>query len=413
MTTPTLTDTETTLIDSAIRSESLSDLKRYGLPTRRVESWHYTDLRAALSLTSSASELPPASLAEGSESFNRWSSTTNFLFRNGTLSSSECNSSNLAYTEMDQSELSSICSLFGTDERANAVGWINSAYASSGVNLTINKDMDSPICLSHNFHGDSNTSYAYRHKVKVEKGCKATIIDHHDGVNTIPYLTSCVTSLEVSEGASCIWVIDQEEGDCANYLSRLQLSMAKDSVVKILIINGGGNLVRQELDCVLTGEGANLQIYGANLIGGESHIDVTSCIYHQAPSTQSSELFRNIATANGKGVFQGQIRVDQSAQLTDARMACNTLLLSDTCEFSTKPELEIFADDVQCGHGATLFDLEPSYLFYLRARGIEESQARRLLITAFVASLSEELEEDGLTDALNARLSSWIDSHVV
>ena len=111
-------------------------------------------------------------------------------------------------------------------------------------------------------------------------------------------------------------------------------------------------------------------------------------------------------------MFQGQINVRQAAQLTDARMACNTLLLSDDCDFSAKPELEIFADDVQCAHGATVTDLEDSYMFYLMARGISETRARQMLIKAFVAEIVEELDDDDLVESLEARIDAWMETHV-
>jgi Fe-S cluster assembly protein SufD len=129
---------------------------------------------------------------------------------------------------------------------------------------------------------------------------------------------------------------------------------------------------------------------------------------HEVENTTSTEVMRNVVTGKGHGVFQGQIKVFQAAQKTDAKMACNTLLLSDDGEFSTKPELEIFADDVACGHGATVREVEPQHLFYLMARGIPESEARGLLVKAFVAELIEELEDEALVEALESRLSDWL-----
>ena len=123
-------------------------------------------------------------------------------------------------------------------------------------------------------------------------------------------------------------------------------------------------------------------------------------------------LFFDDVVDFGNGVFQGRINVAQPAQLTDSPMACNTLLLSDDCGFSAKPELEIFADDVQCAHGATVTDLEEDYLFYLRARGISERDARRLLIRAFVAEVIEELENEELIEALEVRMDAWMEQHV-
>ena len=132
---------------------------------------------------------------------------------------------------------------------------------------------------------------------------------------------------------------------------------------------------------------------------------------HLAPDTVSTETFRNVVTGKANGVFQGQIRVAKIAQKTDAKMACNTLLLSDEGGFSSKPELEIFADDVACGHGATVTDIEEDHLFYLMARGIDEKTARGLLVKAFVAEVIEELEDETVIEALEARLVDWFAEH--
>ncbi len=132
---------------------------------------------------------------------------------------------------------------------------------------------------------------------------------------------------------------------------------------------------------------------------------------HLAPDTVSTETFRNVVTGKANGVFQGQIRVAKIAQKTDAKMACNTLLLSDDGGFSSKPELEIFADDVACGHGATVTDIEKEHLFYLMARGIDEKTARGLLVKAFVAEVIEELEDETVIEALEARLVDWFAEH--
>ena len=132
---------------------------------------------------------------------------------------------------------------------------------------------------------------------------------------------------------------------------------------------------------------------------------------HAVPHTGSRELVRNVVTGKARGVFQGRINVHQPAQKTDAKMACNTLLLSDDGEFSTKPELEIFADDVQCGHGATVTEIDRNHLFYLMARGIDEKTARGLLVKAFVAEVIEELDDEAIVEALEARLDDWFATH--
>ena len=176
-------------------------------------------------------------------------------------------------------------------------------------------------------------------------------------------------------------------------------------------MNVGGKLVRQEVRVETRGEGGDFQLRGVNLLAGETHCDVTMVLDHSHPHTTSSELIRNVITDKAKGVFQGQIRVSRVAQKTDAKMACNALLLSDDADFSVKPELEIFADDVACGHGATVTEIDSDHLFYLMARGVDEKSARGLLVKAFLAEVVEELEDEALVEALEAKLDDWFAEH--
>ena len=179
----------------------------------------------------------------------------------------------------------------------------------------------------------------------------------------------------------------------------------------LYVVNAGGHLVRQEIRGAVEGEGADLKLRGINLLGGDSHTDVTLVFGHDVPSTTSTEIVRNVVLDKARGVFQGRIRVAPEAQKTDARMACNTLLLTDEGEFSSKPELEIFADDVQCGHGATVADIDENHLFYLMSRGVPEKKARAMLVNAFVAEVVEELESEDLIAALEGVVSNWLEAH--
>ncbi len=245
-------------------------------------------------------------------------------------------------------------------------------------------------------------------------GAKATcrLIERSVGPDGLNYCVSSLVDLTVGDGANVDYVLSIEDGEAAQRLGRLSVTLGTDSTFNLIVLNAGGKLVRQELYFDVQGENAELKISGVNLIGGKAHIDVTSRILHAVPHTNSTELFRNVATEQGRGVFQGQIKVAQPAQLTDARMACNTLLLSDTCDFSAKPELEIFADDVQCAHGATVADIEDDYMFYLMARGIPEVEARRLLVKAFVQEVLDDMDDEVLAERLSARIDTWMEAHI-
>src|SRR6185436_10192975 len=219
-------------------------------------------------------------------------------------------------------------------------------------------------------------------------GAKATIVERQTGGDA---LVSSVTNLLMSEGAEITWLIVQDHADGATHLGQFNAELGKDAKLTLFVMNAGGRLVRQEVRVAAKGEGGTFTLRGVNLLSGDTHTDLTMTLDHVAPHTTSTEVVRNVVTGRAKGVFQGRINVHQRAQKTDARMACNTLLLSDDGEFSTKPELEIFADDVQCGHGATVTEIDRSHLFYLMARGIDEKTARGLLVKAFLASVIEEL----------------------
>src|SRR5690606_38101954 len=187
--------------------------------------------------------------------------------------------------------------------------------------------------------------------------------------------------------------------------------IGKDAQLTLFIMNAGGKLVRQEVRVLTKGEGSDFKLRGVNLLAGETHCDVTMVLDHSEPHTTSTEVIRNVITDRAQGVFQGRINVHQYAQKTDAKMACNTLLLSDDAGFSTKPELEIFADDVACGHGATVTEIDRAHLFYLMARGIREKAARGLLVKAFLAEVIEELDHEMAIEALEAKLDGWFAEH--
>ncbi|MGL5737110.1 MAG: SufB/SufD family protein, partial [Beijerinckiaceae bacterium] len=156
------------------------------------------------------------------------------------------------------------------------------------------------------------------------------------------------------------------------------------------------------------GEGAQLDIGGATLLRGSQHHDVTLVVDHIAPHGESRELYRTVLDDSATGVFQGRINVAKDAQKTDGRMASNALMLSDNATMNNKPELEIFADDVQCAHGATCGALDDELLFYLMARGIPRREAEALMVESFAGAALEAIAHEGLREALMARVTHWL-----
>ncbi len=387
----------------AARRSRAFDLVRKGLPTRRVEAWHYTDLRRLLSSVpahdGSVGAAPLAPLLEGSAVFP---------VLNGHAEAGA------AYPGISVTPLRAgleagryvepLAPAAGDD----AVGSINAAFVSDGFEVVVPEGAapDRPVEFQNvQAGGQAHARFA----VTIGKGARGTFVERQAGSGAA--LVSSVTEIDVADEADITWLIVQEQPEDATHLGQFVARLGVRARLRLFVMNAGGRLVRQEIRVSAAGEGADFRLCGVNLLAGQTHCDVTMVLDHEGYGATSTELVRNVVTDRAQGVFQGQIRVRREAQKTDAKMACNTLLLSDEAGFSIKPELEIFADDVACGHGATVTEIERQHLFYLMSRGVEEKLARGLLVKAFLAEVIEELEDEPVVEALEAKLDQWFATH--
>jgi Fe-S cluster assembly protein SufD len=198
------------------------------------------------------------------------------------------------------------------------------------------------------------------------------------------------------------------EGGAAVHLASLVARLGGDASLDHLIVSAGAGLSRWQGFVSLAGRGARIAFNGANMLAGKEHGDLALVVEHAEPNSVSRELFKNVIDGQAQGAFQGRIVVKQKAQKTDARMMTQALLLSDSAEFASKPELEIFADDVQCGHGATSGRIDETMLFYLLARGIPRAAAERLLIEAFLADPIDAIGDEAIATALKGTIGGWL-----
>jgi len=415
----TLTPAETALIDafgSAIgqlsgeagvttqRSTLIQAIKAQGLPTRRIENWHYTDLRSLLrtiptATPSAVTVLDPLVAGSSVLALVNGVSDHKAGIDGATVKS---------YKEAlaDGSALKGL-SVRGDDD---LIARLNGSFVSDGyaIHFPDGFESEKPVEIQLiQGGGFANT----RLPVSFGAGARAVVIERHLAGATDAALVSSVSDITLGEGCEVTWIIVQQQGEDDTHLGQIRVKFVKDARLKLYVLNAGGRLVRQDIFIDVDGEGSDLTLRGINLLGGNSHTDVTLVLGHNVPNTTSTEIMRNVIFDQAKGVFQGQIRVAPDAQKTDAKMSCNTLLLSDEAEFSTKPELEIFADDVVCGHGATVADIDHNHLFYLASRGIPEKQARGLLVQAFVQETVEELEDEMLIEPLEAIIQNWLEKH--
>tara|TARA_R110002020_G_scaffold183991_3_gene380681 strand:+ start:2702 stop:3973 length:1272 start_codon:yes stop_codon:yes gene_type:complete len=386
------------------RDRLLSAIADTGLPTRRIESWHYTDLRNLLRTVPGKPGAGAKSVAPLVAGALVWPVVQGEA---GMPAAPEGVELTPFMDLLVSGEAAPDLAARGPDD---LIGRLNGAFVSDGYSFSVAADrtIDGMIELqSVQSGGQAHNRFIAGFGAR----SRATVIERHIGDATEAGLSSSISALDLADGAEVTWIILQGRSDKDQHLCQLSAKLGAGATLKLHVINAGGKLVRQEVHVDVAGEGAHFDLRAVNLLAGDSHTDLTLTLGHGVPNTTSSEIVRNVVLDRARGVFQGQIRVAKIAQKTDAKMACNTLLLSDEGEFAAKPELEIFADDVICGHGATVIDIDRNHLFYLMARGVSEKTARALLVNGFVDELIDELENEALVETLKALIEQWLVDH--
>lgn len=256
------------------------------------------------------------------------------------------------------------------------------------------------------FTGKDNTLQTPRLKIHVEAGAELTLIERHDGQGA--YWKNMGTEITVEDGARLRHIRIQQDSDSAVHTTMAQITLGRDATYEGFSLNRGAKLSRHDIHALVTGSGSHAGFDGINLLAGVQHGDTTILIEHQAPNCTSNQFYRSLLDDTARGVFQGKVHVHQVAQRTDAYQLSNAILLSPRAEMDTKPELEIYADDVKCSHGATTGQLDDAPLFYLRTRGLSEREARLLLIQAFVDEVVDKIADEFVQNEIRGLMSEWL-----
>ena len=288
---------------------------------------------------------------------------------------------------------------------------LNTAFLNDGVLIEIARDVkiERPIQIVHHFAGNASMTFA-RSLIVIGANALATIVESFSGPNEIAYQRNTAMELHVGDGANFDFVRVQAEGDAAIHLSTLLADISGNSKFALYPMTVGAAVSRYSVSLRFGGKGIGGLFAGANMLRGRQHADTTLVLDHAKPNCSSKELIKSVLDGESRGIFQGRIVVKPDAQKTDARMATHALMLSENAESDNKPELEIFADDVQCGHGATSGALDENLMFYFLARGIPRKEAEALLIQSFVADLIEMIPHEGLRHALLKRAADWLEA---
>lgn len=392
-----------------------------GLPTVKQEAWKYTNLKDLrkldLRLASGADVALPERLPATVPDIDAY----RIVLVNGRFSPELSDVAGLpdrvklnglaqAIEDAPDAFVDRIGSLLSDIDEA--VLALNTAYLADGFFLEIGRgvSLDKPVHLvSLAVGGDEPLAFHPRNLIIAGEGSAATVLETHasadenvDGTT----LSNSVTEILVEQGANLGHYKLQQEAESGYHLATVAVKLEDKAVYDNFVLQLGGGLARSDIRCLVDGSHAEARINGAYHGGEGQHLDNTTFIDHAKPDSQSREVYKGVLEGNGRGVFQGKILVRQNAQRTDGHQLNRALLLSPKAEIDSKPELEIYADDVKCSHGATTGDLNEDQLFYLQARGVEEETARKILVQAFMFDVLEEIQNLQVRDIFHTAIAA-------
>ncbi|MFY9841252.1 MAG: Fe-S cluster assembly protein SufD [Xanthobacteraceae bacterium] len=405
---------------AAQRDAAFDLFAKQGLPHRRVEEWKYTDLRALMRDAKPLAAPPDAAAkarAKGAGGLLGDIEARRLVFVDGVFVPELSDLRNLepgltvaSLAQALSADDLALTAHLGKLAPANDVAVaLNTAFMGDGAVIRI----AAGATIEHPLHllfvvSEKPAATFIRSLVVIEEGARAMVVESHEGPAGSDYQVNAALELFAGDRAHVDHVKIIGEGADALHVSTLAAAIGAHARFNSFTFTTGGAVVRNQLFLKFDGEGTVAGIRGASLLKGHQHADTTLIVDHIAHDCQSREVFKTVLDDEGHGVFQGRIIVRPHAQKTDAKMMTQALLLSERAEADNKPELEIFADDVQCGHGATAGALDDELRFYLMARGIPPAEAEALLIQAFLGEAIEGIEHAGLREALMDSIANWL-----
>ena len=393
---------------SPVRAAAFARFAEAGLPTRRVEAWHYTDLRAAMADAAPVLAAPTPADIEAArlrlDRRERFAPGAQLVLLGGRYIGelSDRLPDGVTVTE------GAVVAVPVADPLAA----LNEALSPSGCTISVARgaEIAEPITILHLADGMSDYSVYSRSAIALNAGARASFVEVFEGAQArVQRHSATIMTLAKGAKARHVAVVGDEPG---LHIETHVCDLADNAELEAFGLISGGDLTRRQIFVRMTGDEAKVSLGGLALIDGDRRADTTLQVVHAAPRGTSREFYRAIVDDDAIGVFQGKIIVERAAQKTDGAMKSQAILLSPRAQMNEKPELEIFADDVVCGHGATVASLDPEQVFYLRSRGIPESDAKAMLLEAFGGESIDRIEDELLIEALRARLRAWLGSRM-
>jgi Fe-S cluster assembly protein SufD len=403
------------------RTEAIGRFAAFGLPHRRIEEWKYTDLRTLLKeayrprvdghlkdgmAPSVVERIPPGAKANA------------IVFADGVLASAgvPIGGPQFELSSLGEALRKGRVELSGdlpeiVDAGARSVLALNAAFVTDGAVISIpdGAHLARPLELLFVNLGAEPRAVATRNVIRIGKGAHVTLFERHLGSSGARQ-HNALTEVEIGEGASVTHVKCLEVAAGSAHLGNWIVSVGAAATYRPFQLTTGSGLARNQLTIAFAGVGGTLDLGVAFLIDARAHVDTTLVVDHAVPGCTSRELVKGVLDGEARGIFQGKVIVRPDAQKTDGKQMAQALMLSPDAEFDSKPELEIHADDVVCGHGSTSAEIDEDLLFYCRARGIPLEEARAMLVESFIAEAIDKVVPEDVREELRSLARGWLEA---
>ncbi|MEZ4875377.1 MAG: Fe-S cluster assembly protein SufD [Flavobacteriaceae bacterium] len=403
-----------------LRNKAIKSFEDKGFPSKKEEAWKYTSLNSLLKEEYSIFPKKEAAIEfkDVKKFFLHEIDTYKIVFVDGLYSSFL---SSTTHDGMDICLLSAALSkekyqpvieaYFNKAAKEDSLSSLNTAFAKEGAYIFIpkHKEVEKPVEII-NFYTGSEAALMLqpRNLIIVGENAHIQIIERHQSLSENAVLTNSVTEIFAEKRAYVDYYKIQNDLPSASLIDNTYFKQERDSVCSLHTFSFGGKLTRNNLDFYQHGEHCNSILKGVTILEGKQHVDHNTLVHHIAPNCESHQDYKGIFDDNSTGVFNGKIYVEREAQKLDAFQQNNNILISDKATINSKPQLEIFADDVKCSHGCTIGQLDEDAMFYLRSRGIGEKEARALLMYAFANNVLESVKIPELKKRINKLIAQKI-----
>ena len=402
-----------------IRSEAIKNFENTGFPDKKQEAWKYTSLKSLLKKDFSIfpKEVNAIEYRDVKKFFLHEIDTYKIVFIDGIYSSFLSETTHdgvdicLMSSALTKPMYKPVIDLYFNKiaQKDESLTTLNTAFCREGAYIYIpkNKAPKKTVEILHFATGnEANLMLQPRNLIIVEENAELQVIERHQSLSSNAVLTNAVTEIYAAKHANIDYYKVQNNVKSASLIDNTYISQKDTSTVKVHTFSFGGQLTRNNLNFYQDGQHVNSTMKGVSILSENQHVDHHTLVHHRQPNCESHQDYKGIYGEKSTGVFNGKIIVDKIAQKTNAFQQNNNILISDKATINTKPQLEIFADDVKCSHGCTIGQLDDEALFYLRSRGIPKKEAAALLMYAFANNVLESVRIPELKTRINKLIAN-------